>query len=150
MSFTATILKVVRVVLEYGMLLWLIYFVGKLVRGMFLDVKKESRAARKPEVSPREAILSVVDAREPELSGQRFAFGEQITIGRGSDNDVVIPESFVSHHHAAIYRHGSQYIVEDLGSVNHTYVNDQELEGRAYIQAGDVLRIGLVTLKFER
>ena len=62
----------------------------------------------------------------------------------------MIPESFVSHHHAVLYPHGSQYVVEDLGSTNHTYLNDQVLEGKAYIKAGDVIRIGMVTLQFER
>ena len=71
-------------------------------------------------------------------------------MGRGEDNDVVIPEGFVSHHHAVIYQHGSQYVIEDLGSVNHTYVNDQMMEGRAFIKPGDLVRIGIVTLRFER
>jgi len=37
-----------------------------------------------------------------------------------------------------------------LGSVNHTYVNGQPLEGRAYLKPGDEIRVGMVTLRFER
>ena len=92
----------------------------------------------------------MLEASEESLNGRRFAFSEQITLGRGEDNDIVIPEGFVSHHHAVIYPHGSQYVIEDLGSVNHTYVNDQKMEGRAYIKPGDIVRIGMVTLRFER
>ncbi len=150
MPFTAYILKAVRVALEYGMLLWLLWFVVRLSHRIFGEVRDQYREARPPEVSRDEAVLSVIDAEEPELMGQRFAFSDEISLGRGEDNDIVIPESFVSHHHAVLYPHGSQYVVEDLGSTNHTYLNDQVLEGKAYIKAGDVIRIGMVTLQFER
>ena len=105
---------------------------------------------RRPETAQNEAVLTVLDADEEELQGHRFAFSEQISIGRGEDNNIRIPEGFVSHHHAVIYQHGSQYVIEDLGSVNHTYVNDQVLTGRAYIKSGDIVRIGMVTMRFER
>lgn len=150
MPTMAIVLKAVRVVLEYGMLLWLLWFAVRLMKRMFADMRRESAGLKRPETSQNEAVLSVVEAEEENLSGRRFAFDEQITVGRGEDNDVMIPESFVSHHHAVIYRHGSQYVVEDLGSRNHTYVNDQILEGRAYIKPGDLVRIGMVTLRFER
>lgn len=150
MPTTAIILKVLRVVLEYGMLFWLIWFVLKLTRRMFRETRKVKILARRPETSQSEAVLAVVQANEPELMGRRYAFRDQFKVGRGADNDLIIPESFVSHHHAVIYRRGNQYVAEDLGSVNHTYVNGQMLEGRAYVKKGDEIRIGMVTLRFER
>ena len=150
MPTMAVILKGVRVLLEYGMLLWLLWFALKLSKRLFREVRKESIRQRRPETSQNEAVVSVVDANEENLVGRRFAFSEQISIGRGDDNDIMIPEGFVSHHHAVIYQHGSQYVIEDLGSVNHTYVNDQVLQGRAYIKSGDIVRIGMVALRFER
>ena len=150
MQGAAMAIKVARVALEYGMLLWLLWFATKLTRRMFMESRKESRQQRRPETSQNEAVISVVDANEENLAGRRFAFSEQISIGRGEDNDIMIPEGFVSHHHAVIYQHGSQYVIEDLGSVNHTYVNDQVLQGRAYIKSGDIVRIGMVALRFER
>lgn len=137
-------------VLEYGMLLWILWFAVKLTRRMFGEVRRETLRQRPPETSLHEAVLTVMDAGEEALQGHRFAFREQISVGRGEDNDIVIPEGYVSHHHAVIYQHGSQYVIEDLGSVNHTYVNDQILEGRAYIKPGDIVRIGMVTMRFER
>jgi pSer/pThr/pTyr-binding forkhead associated (FHA) protein len=141
---------VARVALEYGMLLWLIYFTVSLSRKMFGEVKKEMKRQHKPAVRQNEALLTVVEASEEELQGRRFAFQEEITIGRGAENDIRIPENFVSHRHATIFLHGAQYVIEDLGSVNHTYVNGQPLEGRAYLKPGDEIRIGMVTLRFER
>jgi len=149
---TTMLLKGVRVLLEYGMLFWLLMFVGRISKWIFLDMKEKFQAQKPPEVSSDEAVLLILgsEAEEEGLAKRRFAFGEQITIGRGEDNDVVIPESFVSHHHAVLFRRGSQYVIEDLGSRNHTYVNDQLLTGKAYIRPGDTIRIGLVTMRFER
>ena len=95
-------------------------------------------------------LFRSVEAGEEELKGRRFAFREEITIGRGEENDIIIPENFVSHRHATIFLHGAQYILEDLGSVNHTYINGQVLEGRSYLKPGDEIRIGMAVLKFER
>ncbi|MCR5758545.1 MAG: FHA domain-containing protein [Selenomonas sp.] len=150
MQGAAMAIKVARVVLEYGMLLWLIYFTVSLSRKMFGEVRGEMKRQRKPMVKQNEALLTVLEAQEEELQGRRFAFQEEITIGRGAENDVRIPENFVSHRHATIFLHGAQYVIEDLGSVNHTYVNGQPLEGRAYLKPGDEIRIGMVTLRFER
>ncbi|WP_256324558.1 FHA domain-containing protein [Selenomonas ruminantium] len=139
-----------RVALEYGMLLWLIYFTVSLSKKMFGEVKQEMKKQKRPVVKASEAVLTVLEANEESLSGRRFAFRDEITIGRGAENDVIIPENFVSHRHATIFLHGAQYVIEDLGSVNHTYVNGQMLEGKAYLKPNDEIRIGMVTLKFER
>lgn len=150
MPTTAVLIKAVRVMLEYGMLLWLIFFVLRLMDKMFKDVRQELRKQRRPVYDKNEAVISVVEAEEEALTGRRFAFHDEITIGRSQENDVVIPENFVSHRHTTIFLHGAQYVIEDLGSVNHTYVNGKVLQGKAYLKSGDLIRIGMVTLKFER
>ena len=150
MQGAAMAIKVARVALEYGMLLWLIYFTVSLSKKMFGEVKQEMKKQKRPVVKQNEAVLTVIEASEESLSGRRFAFQDEITIGRGTENDVIIPENFVSHRHATIFLHGAQYVIEDLGSVNHTYVNGQMLEGKAYLKPNDEIRIGMVTLKFER
>ena len=150
MPTTAEFIKVVSVIFQYGILLLLFRFVLRIVRYMWQDVRKIQDSLKVRETSQKEAVLAVVDSAEEGLRGRRFAFSEEISIGRGAENDIVIPDTYVSHHHAVIALHNNLYIIEDLGSVNHTYVNDQILQGRAYLKAGDLIRIGLVTLRFER
>ena len=144
------LIKITRVLLEYGMLFWLLWFSLKLSKNIFKEIRRENIRQRAPEISQNEAVLSVIAAKEESLQGRRYAFVQQITIGRGEENDIVIPENFVSHHHAVIYQHGNQYVIEDLGSVNHTYVNGNALSGKAYIKSGDEVQIGMVALRFER
>lgn len=144
------LIKIARVLLEYGMLFWLLWFSLKLSKNIFKEIRRENIRQRAPETSQNEAVLSVIAAEEESLQGRRYAFVQQITIGRGEENDIVIPENFVSHHHAVIYQHGNQYVIEDLGSVNHTYVNGNALSGKVYIKPGDEVQIGMVVLRFER
>lgn len=144
------LIKIARVLLEYGMLFWLLWFSLKLSKNIFKEIRRENIRQRAPETSQNEAVLSVIAAEEESLQGRRYAFVQQITIGRGEENDIVIPENFVSHHHAVIYQHGNQYVIEDLGSVNHTYVNGNALSGKLYIKPGDEVQIGMVVLRFER
>lgn len=150
MPATAMLIKIARVLLEYGMLFWLLWFSLKLSKNIFKEIRRENIRQRAPETSQNEAVLSVIAAEEESLQGRRYAFVQKITIGRGEENDIVIPENFVSHHHAVIYQHGNQYVIEDLGSVNHTYVNGNALSGKAYIKPGDEVQIGMVALRFER
>lgn len=81
MAVTAVFLKGIRVVLEYGMLLWLLWFTVTISRRLFGAVRKQSAAIRRPETKPQEAVVSVLEAPEPELAGKRFAFGEQLMGG---------------------------------------------------------------------
>ena len=146
---SALVLKALRVLLEYGALLWLAYAVLRLGRMMFLTLQTDLReAVRLPE--NRQGVASLLVIAGDGLLGQRFPVGHELTIGRSPDNDVVLADSFVSHHHVCVYQREDAYIAEDLGSRNHTYLNEGLLTGRAYLRAGDVLRIGAVALRFER
>ncbi|MGD8785380.1 MAG: FHA domain-containing protein [Thioalkalispiraceae bacterium] len=79
-----------------------------------------------------------------------------ITIGRVSaGNDICLPCSFVSKHHArlevvnSLIRPGAfDVYIEDLGSTNKTYVNDEPIT-RCKLEEGDLLRIGRNTMKFD-
>ncbi len=61
-------------------------------------------------------------------------------------------EGGVSREHARIYMQGGQFYIEDLESVNHTYVNRQELPPKSPhpLNNGDELRLGRVKLNFQR
>ena len=74
---------------------------------------------------------------------------EKVIIGRSEDCDVVLVERQVSRHHAQIRRLDSQYVLEDLGSRNGTYVNGREVTEPHILQDGDEIQIALcVRLSF--
>ncbi len=82
---------------------------------------------------------------EGELEGQRWIIDQnRITIGRGSDCEIMLPERQVSRHHAQIEREGGSYWLRDLESKNRTHVNGQEISSRQYLlKDGDEIQIAL-------
>ncbi len=64
-----------------------------------------------------------------------------MVIGRSPDNDVMIDNLAVSNHHARITWVQEQLFVEDLQSLNGTFVNDMRIE-RSFLQHGDSIKIG--------
>jgi type II secretory pathway predicted ATPase ExeA len=68
-------------------------------------------------------------------------------IGRGSDNDLVIPTHEISRHHALIDRSEGRYIVTDLDSRNGLLVNSRRCD-TAPLKSGDVITMGLVNVIF--
>lgn len=68
------------------------------------------------------------------------------TIGRKSDNDIFIDNQAVSGHHAAIKAEGDALFIEDLNSLNGTYLNSQKVS-KDQLYHGDVILIGVHTLE---
>jgi hypothetical protein len=76
-------------------------------------------------------------------TGQVFPLTQTpITLGRHADNTVVLSDSQVSRHHASISRQAGTYVIQDLGSANGTYVNEQQIIGPQLLRGGDVVRLG--------
>lgn len=75
--------------------------------------------------------------------------GLMMTIGRLPDNTVVIDNPAVSSHHAAVFRAGDDYILEDLESTNGTFVNSKRVASHT-LATGDVVLIGKHELVFDR
>ncbi len=73
---------------------------------------------------------------------------ERITIGRSRDNDVFLPDQWLSRAHAAVRAEDGAYFVEDLGSKNGTLVNGRKLEDEHQLRPGDVITLGEHTLTF--
>jgi pSer/pThr/pTyr-binding forkhead associated (FHA) protein len=70
------------------------------------------------------------------------------TIGRLPDNTVRIDNLAVSGHHARISWDQDHYVLEDLGSLNGTYVNNERV-GKATLKHGDSVKIGKHLVEFK-
>src|SRR5215813_317270 len=64
-----------------------------------------------------------------------------VGIGRSPDNDLPVDNLAVSNYHARVYFEGGRLVVEDLASLNGTFVNDMRVE-RATLHDGDSIHIG--------
>ncbi|HUE28544.1 MAG TPA: FHA domain-containing protein [Solirubrobacteraceae bacterium] len=81
-------------------------------------------------------------------SGESFPLeGERLTVGRRPDSDIFLDDVTVSRDHALLVRRGSDYYLDDCGSLNGTYVNRRRIESHHLID-GDELQIGKYKLAF--
>lgn len=71
-----------------------------------------------------------------------------VSIGRSPDNDLPVDNLAVSNHHARVYFEAGRLVVEDLDSLNGTFVNDLRVE-RATLHDGDSIWIGKHHIKVD-
>lgn len=72
---------------------------------------------------------------------------DEIIIGRGETADIRVDENNVSRKHSKIFMHEGNYIIEDQGSTNGTFINTKRKE-RTILQDQDLILIGNTILKF--
>ena len=78
------------------------------------------------------------------------SFPDRITIGRTSNNDIVVADASISRLHAYVRRDGRQWVVADGGSKNGSWLKGTPLEARRErpLETRAVLRLGDVDLTF--
>jgi pSer/pThr/pTyr-binding forkhead associated (FHA) protein len=74
-------------------------------------------------------------------SGMAYEIQDGATLGRG-DVEIQLEDPFASSRHARITRQGRVLVIEDLGSTNGTYLNEEPLTGPQPLHPGDRIRIG--------
>ena len=79
-----------------------------------------------------------------EAEGQAFNLDKPIiTLGRRADNDVAMPlDPRISRFHAQISQRGTEWLLEDLGSANGTFVGQRRIHGPTVLRPGDRFRLG--------
>jgi hypothetical protein len=75
---------------------------------------------------------------------------QQITLGRANDATLVLNDDYASSHHARIFPQDGQWVVEDLGSTNGTYLDRQKVIRPTPVPVGVPIRIGKTVLELRR
>ena len=80
--------------------------------------------------------------------GESFPLeADRMTIGRRPESDIFLDDVTVSRDHALLVRRNGEYYLDDLGSLNGTYVNRRRIESQR-LSDGDELQIGKFKLTF--
>jgi pSer/pThr/pTyr-binding forkhead associated (FHA) protein len=154
-------LAILLVRLGFLALLWLFVFAA--VRTIRLDVygprvPKASRPAPQPP-QPRKAGPAKPKGKLPKhlvitagsLAGTTIELANApVTIGRAPESTLVLTDDYASSHHARLVPRDGQWLVEDLGSTNGTYLDKAKVTTPTPVPAGSKVRIGKTVLELRR
>lgn len=76
--------------------------------------------------------------------------GEKITIGRSSENDIIVKDPYSSNLHAFIYPSDRGYVLRDNNSKNGTFLNSERIQGQIELKKGDEILIGSTRIIFDK
>jgi hypothetical protein len=117
-------------------------------------VPKAARATQpkpaKPAKPDRSAArrLVVIDGA---LAGTVITLTEEaITIGRADDSTVALTDDYVSTRHARLIPQNGQWLLEDLGSTNGTYLDRQRVTAPTPVPLGVAIRVGKTVMELRR
>ncbi len=115
---------------------------------MFPSFKEEEREndltpEEESAVSELSAGNALLIVKRGDGGGARFLIDQDITtVGRHPESDIFLDDITVSRHHAKFTRDAGQIYLEDLGSLNGTYINRTLVDDRARLRQGDEIQIG--------
>ena|SRR5215203_2377120 len=151
----------VAVALKFGFLAVLYLFLLWMARSALKDLRRTAGDA--PVAAAPDAALDATGIHQatgaPKLrvgsgaglrAGAAYDLSEGALLGRGDQADIVLEDSFASSRHARLVPRGDVIVLEDLGSTNGTYLNDEPLRGPQPLHPGDRIRIGDTAFTFER
>ena len=99
----------------------------------------------------RKSLNLALEFIEPlDRENERLEVETAVVIGRSAECDVRLEDNFLSSRHARIANDGGDLSIEDLGSTNGTYVNQELVKGRVHLERGDIIQVGGVLFEVVR
>jgi pSer/pThr/pTyr-binding forkhead associated (FHA) protein len=150
------------VALKFGFLAVLYLFLLWVSRNALKDLRRTSATVSSPYAPPppdatgihsatsagRDGDGAMVDPRlvveraPGHVPGMEYEVGEGAIMGRGDQAEIRLEDPFASSRHARLVKQGGVVVLEDLGSTNGTYLNEELLSGPQPLHPGDRVRIG--------
>ncbi len=156
-------LQPTAIALQAAFLLVLFLFVAWVVRSTMRDLRRpdeqrSSGAAGGPAPADATGIHSAVTAGaapsgpgDPRLvverapghtPGMEYEIAQGAILGRGEQAEIRLDDPYASARHARLVLQGGRIVLEDLGSTNGTYLNEELVSGPQPLHQGDRVRIG--------
>ena len=151
----------IAVALKFGFLAVLYLFLLWIARSALKDLRRAGDP-RGPAAAQDDAdatglhpaagpIVRDLDLLDPRLvverapghsPGMEYEVAEGAVMGRGDQAEIRLEDPFASSRHARLVRQAGAVVLEDMGSTNGTYLNEELLSGPQPLHPGDRVRIG--------
>ena len=110
-----------------------------------IEPKRSSERPSRRSREPKTASLLVIEP--PDLAGRGFPLAEEVTVGRAAGCHITLDDTYASQIHARVFSRDGQWMVEDLGSTNGTYLNREKVAAPMILRRGDRLQVGGTVLE---
>ncbi|GGC78596.1 FHA domain-containing protein FhaB [Tersicoccus solisilvae] len=150
-ELTATVLR-----FAFLALLWVLIFSVLVAMRRDLAVGRKARTtassrgaaagSEAPAAPPRPQVRRLVVVEGPQ-EGTVIDLSGPVMMGRAQESTLVLEDDYASGRHARLFPQGSRWFLEDLGSTNGTFVNDQQLTRAVPIEPGTPIRIGKTVIE---
>ena len=143
-------LDVFLIILRLLFIVLLYLFLMQVVIAITRDLRKTAAASENFEKKALPVVghLIVVDSGPSNiLPGTRFDLSPQTTIGRGPTNTIQLTDNFISSEHTRLWFRNGLWYVQDAGSTNGTYVNNQPAREALAARFGDIIQVGFIRFK---
>jgi hypothetical protein len=111
-----------------------------------------ARKERPPKAAKgRRGVPSSLVVTQGALSGTTVRLADSpVTLGRSQDSTIVLDDDYVSSRHARFFPRGGQWLVEDMGSTNGTYVDRTKVTSATPVKIGVPIRIGKTVVELRK
>lgn len=144
-------LDVFLLILRLLLIILLYLFLMQVVIAITRDLRKTSAVKEfgTGKASPVLGHLIVVDSGPSQQikPGASYNLLSQNTIGRGPTSDILLSESFISGEHTRMWYRNDTWYVQDAGSTNGTYLNNQPAHEALPARIGDIVQVGYIRFK---
>ena len=132
------VLRIVFVLSLYALLIW-----------VALSVRRGIAKAEESADRPAQLVVVSSPLGIPELN-TAFQLRDVTSIGRGTGNNVILPDEAVSGQHAKLVWDKTRWTILDVGSTNGTLVNGKPVGSTTVLRTGDTIRIGAIDLRLSK
>ncbi|NLW40339.1 MAG: FHA domain-containing protein [Tissierellia bacterium] len=133
--------NIVSLIFKYIFIIIIYLFILSIIRLIYLDIKGIDTKALN-----NASYLKLVNRKDtlPFKVKEYYPLDKEVYLGRGKDNQIVIRDPYISKRHLKIVEDEGNYYLEDLGSANGTYINEERILDVVKLKNGDRIRVGQI------
>lgn len=147
-----TSIDIIILLLRVAVVLLLYFFLWQVLRFVVRDLQVSAQpGANGTQASPYGQLVVLRSGQSGVAAGKVFPLSPSTIIGRSMEQcEIALNDSFLSQQHARLELRGDQWVLEDLGSTNGTFVNDIEVRDATLVEEGDIVRLGRIEMRLVR